>query len=976
MAKSSPPKRSVPSPAAENFSRKAVSRLVTGAWVLSLVALGLANLIYPLSLSESAVGKLAGFLALDPKIFSWLLAFLRFEFSPLTLKESVAGGALVVALACWATGWIGGLWPRPRLTRGLAVALLFLGWCLVSAFYASHRFVDSEWNDQLFTVAVWGLLAFGLLLAPRTERLERWGVWSIVGTGVILLLVSAAQATRPFSGWIFTFMNRYEGPYQRNLYGALIGHNTGLAVACLPAFFFLLGGLIQARDWKSRALTGAGLALALYVLVVTKSRFVWVALPVLCGGFAVGLRSLTGLRISLRRAVWVGTLACLAAGGMLLPKLLNPAETDRTDFVARIQSFKPSVLIQGTRLRILTVSGGLVAQKPILGHGLGSFPMVYPAAQARYFHDHPETRLRPTDSIADHAHNEYLQILIEMGIVGLGLALCALFLFLREGLQRLRALDDPAVRMRRACALFGLLSILLHGFVDFPFHIVPIATVFLFCAALFFGPITVLDASKTIASSPAGEKNPTGSLRLAMVARLTAILFVWASLVPAGYYLVKRLRADAFAKRGSNLLASQAFEEARIALGESLILSPGQYQTLVELAECEFNLAVDSLRQATRERQNNKSQQAFEILHQGTDLLQSASDRLRDASRMAHFEPLWPALKTEDAELGPRHNHLTYHRLAKVSSVSQTLDPKNTVARQKALAYREQSVRYNPGSSDFVFDWLDRLDAARAEEKPLRREAFILLDRYNRELLLREMEQQANVALETEKPGQIIPYLTEALEAVPNSSVGFPIYSLLTRIRLAADDLEGFRRDLETVHRLYPENPDVVLLDFILAVRQKTYDRAVELMQPLLETRLRGDEFWSLAFAEALWATGRVTEGAALEREILRASSQPGHALMLLADARRYIFADPAGANRACQDALVYYPARLSTPQCASLLRDLAVRQDGPAVRLTLRFIREGFDFSDTLSALRATLQRQLAPNSGAPPLQPVKAVK
>jgi hypothetical protein len=603
--------------------------------------------------------------------------------------------------------------------------------------------------------------------------------------------------------------------------------------------------------------------------------------------------------------------------------------------------------------------------------------MVYPAAQARYFYTHPDTRLYPSDSIADHAHNEYLQILIEMGLVGLGVTLSAFFLFLREGFQRLRRQNDLAVRMRRLCAFFGLLAILLHGLVDFPFHIVPIATVFLFCAALFFGPVTLLAGPpETVRSSEDRRRAKREGLRSARVARLTAILFVWALLIPVGWYQARRLRADALAKRGSNQLASQSFEESRSALGESLLLFPGQYQPLVELAECEYNLALDSLRQASRERQGNRSAQAHDLLRQGTDLLQSAADRLRAASRMARFEPLWPAQKFEDSELGPRHNHLTYHRLAKVWKTFQMLEPTDVAMRRKALAYREQSVRYCPGSAHFVFDWLDRLDAARPEERACRREAFILLDRYNRDLLLREMEQQTNAALETEKPEWIVPYLAEAIEAVPNSGVVFQIYSLLARIRLAANDLDGLRRDLEIVHQLYADHPDVVLLDFILAVRQKTYERAIELMQPLLETRLRGDEFWSLAYAEALRACGREAEGGTLEREILRASSQPGHALMLLADARRYVFADPAGADEACRKALAWFPVGLSTPQCAHLLRDAAARQDWPTVRLTLRFIREGFDFSDTLSALRDTLERQLVANTGTPSPKSVKAVK
>ncbi len=228
-----------------------------GAWGLGLLAFILVNLLYPLSLPENVVGRLAGFLAIDPKEFSGLLAFLRFEFSPLTLKESLGGGGLGAALACWATGWLLGGWPRPHLTQGLVGVSILWGWCLLSAFHAPHRFVDAEWGEQVLAVAIWGAFALGLFLAPRTDQLERWAVRSILGTGSILLLVSAAQATRPFSDWVFTFMNRYEGPYQRNLYGALIGTTRGWQCP-VCGLFFLVGWVDRGEKLATARLERGG----------------------------------------------------------------------------------------------------------------------------------------------------------------------------------------------------------------------------------------------------------------------------------------------------------------------------------------------------------------------------------------------------------------------------------------------------------------------------------------------------------------------------------------------------------------------------------------------------------------------------------------------------------------------------------------------------------------------------------------------
>ena len=46
-------------------------------------------------------------------------------------------------------------------------------------------------------------------------------------------------------------------------------------------------------------------------------------------------------------------------------------------------------------------------KKPVLGWGLGTFPVVYP--QFRTFY---------TNSFVNEAHNDYLQLLTEMGLLG------------------------------------------------------------------------------------------------------------------------------------------------------------------------------------------------------------------------------------------------------------------------------------------------------------------------------------------------------------------------------------------------------------------------------------------------------------------------------------------------------------------------------------------------------------------------------
>ncbi len=63
-------------------------------------------------------------------------------------------------------------------------------------------------------------------------------------------------------------------------------------------------------------------------------------------------------------------------------------------------------------------------KKPVLGWGLGTFPVVYP--QFRTFY---------TNFFVNEAHNDYLQLLVEMGLLGFGTMIWFLLTLYRPGCQ-------------------------------------------------------------------------------------------------------------------------------------------------------------------------------------------------------------------------------------------------------------------------------------------------------------------------------------------------------------------------------------------------------------------------------------------------------------------------------------------------------------------------------------------------------------
>jgi O-antigen ligase len=101
---------------------------------------------------------------------------------------------------------------------------------------------------------------------------------------------------------------------------------------------------------------------------------------------------------------------------------------------------------------------------PIWGTGLGSFA----EATAPYFR-------HEWGAFAARAENEYLDLLVEGGVVGIGLALTALVSIARSGWRALIAAPSPCQRALVRGALFSLVTLGVHSLGDFALHIPGVA---------------------------------------------------------------------------------------------------------------------------------------------------------------------------------------------------------------------------------------------------------------------------------------------------------------------------------------------------------------------------------------------------------------------------------------------------------------------------------------------------------------------
>lgn len=142
--------------------------------------------------------------------------------------------------------------------------------------------------------------------------------------------------------------------------------------------------------------------------------------------------------------------------------------------------------VSGGRLHFWSVALRIFLDYPILGAGLDAFGTAFP------FYDTWNGTYR-----VEQAHNDYLQILADAGILGFIAVAAFIFLLFKQGLQRIGTEHSHFRRSTAVGALAGCFGILIHSFFDFPLRTSSNAFFFLLFAVFAAAPIYFSKRSRT-----------------------------------------------------------------------------------------------------------------------------------------------------------------------------------------------------------------------------------------------------------------------------------------------------------------------------------------------------------------------------------------------------------------------------------------------------------------------------------------------
>lgn len=411
--------------------------------------------------------------------------------------------AVVLAAAALVAGLYDPVWPLALVALavpfGSSVPLDFGGLGSATdlviagalAAWASRLFSQSE--VRLNFPAAWlpvplfvGVLAFSATLAPSAtlgaKETLKWLQFALIALAaahaltttrqrmVVMGAVLVAASLQGAIGW-YQFVTG-AGPEAFFLGGLLRAFGTfgqpnpfaGYLALVLPLVVSLALG--QPGPWRPLTLTPAvGLTVAAVLIgggvVLSLSRGGWLAAA--AGVGAVLFPHSHRLRIGLLVAMPMLTGLLLTGALDVLPEQI----VSRFEIVSRYLSLFDARLVAPTsenysiveRMAVWQAAAAMWADHPLLGVGAGNFDVAY-----------IDYGLRGWPTPPGHAHNIYLTLLAEAGIIGASvhaIMLAGLFGMVARGLRRFRQEGAPADGYPLALGALGMLvALCVHNLLD------------------------------------------------------------------------------------------------------------------------------------------------------------------------------------------------------------------------------------------------------------------------------------------------------------------------------------------------------------------------------------------------------------------------------------------------------------------------------------------------------------------------------
>lgn len=261
-----------------------------------------------------------------------------------------------------------------------------------------------------------------------------------------------------------TFINR-------NHFAGYLELSLGISIGLMMSTETKFSGTIREKIRKviklilsEKALIRLGIIIMVIALVLSRSRMGNTAF--FTGLLVAGTLSLLLMRKKSK------SLIILLASLIIFDVAIMSTFFGIKQVAERIQKTSPKY---ETRDEVAKDAIDMILDKPLLGHGIGTFKYTYPNYRSESVYN-----IR----IYDHVHNDYLEFLIELGIPGFLLLVIITLISLKNSILSLKNSRSRLSKSMAFSCLMGVTVIAIHSTVDFNLQIPANALLFIIILTL------------------------------------------------------------------------------------------------------------------------------------------------------------------------------------------------------------------------------------------------------------------------------------------------------------------------------------------------------------------------------------------------------------------------------------------------------------------------------------------------------------
>ena len=308
------------------------------------------------------------------------------------------------------------------------IILIFAG----SVFITSGKFVNSENAPKVYFVILSSIIAFVILVITAKSKITTDHATKIrILKGIFL--VSLIQALYGICQYANIFSSNHSAFSVTGSFDNPAGFAAVVALLFPVGLYFALS-----KTQPGRYFYASALMIVVLSIVLSRSRTGILAILVSTAMFFILYARQKGKTTRNNKLLGLWTVLCFIPATILLYQL-NKDSADG-------------------RILIWNISWEMIKDKPIFGHGHGSFKAKYMDYQAEHFADNKNPQLKNLADNVKHPFNEFIMIAVQYGIVGFLFINFMLTCIIRSVFKANTCLSPLIFSSFAACLVFAMLS--------------------------------------------------------------------------------------------------------------------------------------------------------------------------------------------------------------------------------------------------------------------------------------------------------------------------------------------------------------------------------------------------------------------------------------------------------------------------------------------------------------------------------------